>query len=309
MRASRRSFLNKVGASPLLLYGGINLKRSTPWDRLPISCNTYNWSTFFKRQGLVWGDNWDFCLTQFKESGITAIEPAFNNPEEVKTILPYLSKYGISIPSAYVNSLLHEYAAAEDSIKNVLAIADNLMTAGTRILVTNPSPIAWGQKIAKNDQQIKLQTLNLSRLGSELKKRKITLAYHTHDSEMLAGGKEFHHVLQNTNPNDVGFCLDAHWIFRGCENSDLAIFDVIKIYGSRIVELHIRQSTGGIWTETFGAGDIDYQRMAEVFYTENIRPHLVIEQAVEEGSPNTLDGIAAHKISLQKVQEIFATIL
>ena len=49
--------------------------------------------------------------------------------------------------------------------------------------------------------------------------------------------------------------------------------------------------------------------MAEIFVKNNINPHLVIEQAVEKGTPHTLDAIAAHKISLQKVQEIFSEIL
>lgn len=273
--------------------------------KLPISCSSYNWTTFYKRQGLNWGEDLDFCFAQFRESGMTALEPSFTTPEEVKKYQPYLEKYQISMPSAYVNSVLHEEDSANESIENVLAIAENLKQSGTVILVTNPTPISWTDKIAKSDDQVMLQTEKLNYLGKKLKDMDIALAYHTHDSEMLAGAKEIHHVLQNTDPANVNFCLDAHWIFRGSQNSQIAVFDSIKMYGNRIIELHIRQSKNGTWTETFGPGDIDYSQMSNVFEKDKIRPHLVIEQAVETGTPNTLDGIAAHQISLKQVKKIF----
>jgi inosose dehydratase len=44
-------------------------------------------------------------------------------------------------------------------------------------------------------------------LGRELKKMDMILAYHTHDTEMLAGAREFHHMLQNTSAEHVSFCF------------------------------------------------------------------------------------------------------
>jgi inosose dehydratase len=295
--ASTLSFLPKT-------IGAENIRH-----QFPISCNTYNWTTFFRRQGLTWGEDLDQSIGQFSKSGIKAIEPAFNTPEEVTRLLPYLTKYDLTMPSAYVNSLLHEPAEADQSIVKVMAIADALQKSNTKILVTNPSPIQWGAETAKNDLQIKLQTEKLDLLGKNLHRLGMTLAYHTHDIELLAGAKEFHHVLQNTNPEYVSFCLDAHWVFRGCKNSDMAVFDVIQMYGDRIVELHIRQSKEGIWREVFGEGDIDYPRMAQVFSERNITPHLVIEQAVENGTPDTLTAVEAHVISLKQVQKTFSTLL
>lgn len=86
----------------------------------------------------------------------------------------------------------------------------------------------------------------------------ITLAYHNHDAEMREGAREFHHMLTGTNPENVKLCLDAHWIYRGAGNSQFALFDIVELYCDRIVERHLRQSHDGIWSEVFGAGDIDY---------------------------------------------------
>ncbi len=273
--------------------------------KLPISCNTYNWKTFFKRDGLQWGEDFDYCIREFSKTGIKAIEPAFSVADDVRRILPHLKKYGIQMPSAYCNSFLHDSDQAPQSIKDVLGIADALQEEGTKILVTNPNPIKWGEKIAKTDKQIIEQTKNLRFLGKELYARGILLAYHIHDMELLDGGKEFHHVLQNTNPEEVAFCLDAHWIYRGCGDSEIAVYDMMKLYSDRVAELHLRQSRGGVWTETFGEGDINYKLMADFFKKAGRKPHLVIEQAVEKGSSEDHDAVSAHQLSLKAVEKMF----
>ena len=85
----------------------------------------------------------------------------------------------------------------------------------------------------------------------------MVLAYHNHDAEMREGAREFHHMLTGTDPANVKLCLDAHWIYRGSGNSQVALFDIVEIYVDRIVELHLRQSHDGIWSEVFGEGDIN----------------------------------------------------
>jgi inosose dehydratase len=103
-------------------------------------------------------------------------------------------------------------------------------------------------------------------------------------------------MLTATNPANVKLCLDSHWVFRGCGNSEVALFDAVQHYHDRIVELHLRQSKGGIWTEAFTMeGDIDYSRLFKMLSNWHIEPLLVLEQAVENGSPNTMSAVAAHK--------------
>ena len=212
--------------------------------------------------------------------------------------------------SAYVNSKLHEKADVQESIDTVLKLARIAQDRmGTKIIVTNPSPIRWGGPENKNDDQIKLQGESLSILGESLSKEGLTLAYHNHDPELRLAGREFHHMLASTDPRYVKFCLDSHWIFRGSGNSNIALYDVIKLYGDRIVELHIRQSKDGVWTETLGDGDIDYNYLAKTLEEMGIQPLVTVEQAVEDNSPNTMGSLAAHKISHARAREIFARFL
>jgi inosose dehydratase len=309
MYAKRRQFLNTlavISASPLLTSFKNEEKKSFDF---PISCNAYNWFTFYGRQNKKWGEDLDECMSDLAQTGITAYEPGLESAEDVKKLAPFLKKYKISMPSVYVNSVLHKMDEAAKSIATVLSITDEALKLGTKIVVTNPSPIKWGGPELKNDAELSVQAKSMEKLGIELKKKGLTLAYHTHDVELRAGAREFHHILQNTSPENVSFCFDIHWVYRGSSDSQVAVFDVLKMYGSRVVELHIRQSVSGVWSETFGTGDIDYQRFANELKTMKMRPHLVIEQCVEAKTPNTMDGRQAHIRDLAMIKEIFKPIL
>ena len=124
--------------------------------------------------------------------------------------------------------------------------------------------------------------------------------------QRVAGAREFHHMMQRTDPNHVTFCLDVHWVYRGALNSNVAVFDVIKMYGDRISELHIRQSRDHVWTETFGPGDIDYPGVVFALKERGLKPMLVLEQAAEEGTPHTMNALDAHRKSQAAVRTIFA---
>lgn len=295
----RRIFLNSIPS--LALLPSLNFKSD-----LPISCNTYNWYSFYSREGKEWGAAIDEDIKHFAQSGIPAIEPNIESIQMGTNFMAALKKYGIQMPSIYVNSVLHKPDEVKASVQMVLDIADLVKPFGTKIIVTNPSPIAWGGAHNKSDAELTAQAIALNDLGAKLRAKGITLAYHTHDMEMKAGAREFHHMMQNTAPRNVSFCYDVHWIYRGSENSSVAVFDVLKMYGHRIAELHIRQSKDGVWNEIFTTdGDIDYTRFVAELNHMKITPHLVIEQCVEDKSPNTMGVVEAHKIDLVNVKQVF----
>lgn len=249
-------------------------------------------------------------IAEVKASGADSLEPVLDSPEDIDRLAEALANQGVAMVSAYANSELHEKERAQESIETVLKLATRAQARmGTRIIVTNPSPIKWGGAENKTDDQLSLQGEALNALGKALSTEGLTLAYHNHDPELRMAGREFHHMLASTNPEYVKFCLDAHWVFRGSGDSNIALYDVVKLYGDRIVELHIRQSENGIWTETLGAGDIDYQRLTRTLNERGIHPLVTTEQAVEKGSPNTLDGLSAHKITHARARDTFAPFL
>ncbi|MCP9769612.1 sugar phosphate isomerase/epimerase [Lacihabitans sp. LS3-19] len=300
----RRNFLAGLPAFSLLQkFEGSKIP-------FPISSNSYNWGTFYDREGKNWGANLEADMAEYAKTGLQAYEPSLSNANEARKLIEVLKKFKIKMPSVYIGSVLHEEKEIQKSVKNIQEIAEVVKRYGTKIIVTNPNPINWGSDKLKSDEQLILQAKTLDKIGKSLKLDGIKLAYHTHDVELKAGAREFHHMLQNTSPENLFFCMDVHWIYRGSQNSQLAVFDVIKMYGNRIVELHIRQSRGYVWQEIFSPdADINYNQVVRELLNKKVKPHLVIEQCLEKGSPNTMNAVAAHKMDLKEVQNTFKLLL
>ena len=274
-----------------------------------ISTNTYPWGTFAKREGRPFVLHGDEALAEIASTGINGYEPSITREEEFDGLAARLKAHGLEMRSIYVGTALHVKEEADKSIERTLGIARRAAEIGTKLVVTNPSPIKWGGADNKTDEQLITQAASLDRLGAALGRLGMQLAYHNHDIELRNGGREFHHMLTATDPAHVKFCLDVHWVFRGCGDSQVALFDALEHYGSRIVELHIRQSRGGKWAEVFtGDGDIDYGRLVAWLAKHDIKPLLTLEQCIEAGSPNTTTGVEAHRAGQANARKVFAAI-
>lgn len=305
---SRRDFMKSISLTAGATISGENLLANVLKDaeNHQIACQQYTWFTYFQREGKEWMNNIEESLNALNKSGFWGYEPSFSNPEEVKNLHSHLKAHKIWSKSMYVNSALHEPELVEQSIDAVLSIAEEAKQIGIEILVTNPTPIRWGGPENKTDKQLQTQALALNVMGKKLKSKGISLAYHNHDAEMRQSAREFHHMLTGTDPEFVKLCLDAHWIYRGSGNSQVALFDIVEMYSDRIVELHLRQSHDGIWSEVFEEGDIDYGRLTKTLREKNTKPHIVLEQATEEGTPYTMDTIEAINKSLSNTTRIFS---
>ncbi len=275
-------------------------------DRLHLASSQYSWITYYRRENRDFNASLDAGLKDVAASGLDGLEALISSRDQVDLLTPLLKKHGLEMRSLYVNTMLHEPAKAKESIEYVIYVALKAKKAmDTRIIVTNPSPIRWGRPEDKNDEQLKLQARNLNELGRELSLSGLKLAYHNHDMELRNAAREFHHMMVGTDPEHVTLCLDCHWIFRGSGNSSVALFDILTLYGSRVSELHLRQSVGGVWSETFGEGDIDYPAIARYLSKIDVKPHLALEQAVEEATPKTMDPVEVHRRSCLYARSIF----
>ena len=303
--SSRREFLKETMLATAMAGAMTGVAR-TDSGRLHVACNQYPWGTFYAREKKDFNTLLDAGLAEVKASGNDGFEPGVGGLQQIEQMVPLLKKHELEMRSLYVNSTLHDAGQADKSIEEVLAAATKAKAVGTRIIVTNPSPLRWGGPENKTDEQLKVQAAALDKLGAGLKKMGLILAYHNHDIELRNAAREFHHMMVGTDPANVTLCLDAHWIYRGSGNSQVALFDVLKLYGPRVTELHLRQSQNGVWTEAFGPGDIDYPRLAEYLLRIGVKPLLVLEQAVEAGSPKTMNAAEAFQKSTEYTRRVFA---
>lgn len=271
----------------------------------PIATQQYPWGTFYGRSGKNAGDL-KALLSDVASCGFVGYEPIAGSPEQIGAIAKEAKDNGLKVDSLYVNSTLHDTSQTQVSMESVVAIATAAKkTCGTKVIVTNPSPIQWGGGQDKSDQQLRTQAKALNQLGAKLRENGQVLAYHNHDAELRQGARELHHMLTATDPANVKFCLDAHWIYRGCGDSEVAVLDVVRLHRSRIVELHLRQSHDGVWDEAFGEGDIDYGQLAEMLADLPTKPLLVLEQCIEGKTPNTMDAVEAHQCGRVYAQQVF----
>jgi inosose dehydratase len=308
---SRRNFLNGcVLTAGALAAGRLDSAAAAGGKKrkVHIATNVYPWMTFYEREGKDFMSSLDAGLEAIASTGIEGFEPIANNPSDIVNLAPLLKKHKLQMRSLYVNSTLHEKAQIDASIESILAIAAKARSVGTSIILTNPNPISWDGKTAKDDGQLRLQAEALNRLGRELKKLGLKLSYHNHDMEMRNSAREFHHMMLGTDAELVSLCLDAHWIYRGSGNSNVALFDIVQLYGNRISEIHIRQSKENIWTEEVCDGDINYEALLTEVFKMCRNPHLVLEQSVEAGAPKTMDAVNAHKKSLGYVLKVLGRV-
>lgn len=303
---TRRTFLKTTGtvlaAAPVFPY----MSRMPVAPALRIACQQYTWFSFYRREDKAWFADPEASMAAFTAAGLQGYEPAIGAVDEVAALQPYLDAHQVWMTSLYVNSILHEATQADQSIADALAVARAAKPLGVKIMVTNPSPLDWNGTADKTDAQLITQAKALNTLGEALRAEGIQLAYHNHDAEMRQSAREFHHMMRGTDPANVKLCLDAHWVYRGAGNSQVALFDIVGLYADRIVELHLRQSQDGIWREVFGPGDIDYPRLADTLLARGVRPHLVLEHAAEEGTPHTMNPIELTTRSLAYAEEVFA---
>jgi len=305
----RRQFLSYSSVSAIAALSAANrsdVSEEMSHAELHLSSNEYSWVVFYKRENRDFKGSLETSLGDLTRSGLNGLEPSIEKTEEIDRLGPLLRKNKLEMRSIYVNSILHQPNQVETSIGQILKIAEKAKDWGTRIIVTNPSPIRWGGPENKDDTQLRVQAEALNKLGQELNSLGFKLAYHNHDIELRNAAREFHHMMVGTNPKFVSFCLDAHWVYRGAGNSQVALFDAVKLYGARVVEIHLRQSKGNIWSETFDEGDIDYTELAKQLLHAGIKPHLVLEVAVEQGTPKTMDPVEAHRRSSKYARRIFA---
>lgn len=301
----RRRFLAAtaaVGAAPLFAADS----PTRPW----VGVQVYPWKTFRKRANQP-----DFeadlaaGMAEVAKTGADGFEGVASEPAQVKALAAACKAAGLTMRSLYVPSTLHDPMQAHAQIRRAVATAAEAKKHGVTVVVTNPAPISWSPPLVdKTDQQLQTQAENLRAFGKAITAQGQVLAYHTHDMEMRQAAREFHHMLLHTDPAALSFCLDAHWFFRGAGDSELALFDAVKLYGARVVELHLRQSEKGVWTEAFGRGDIDYPKLAVALAVLKRKPLVVLEQAVEAKSPNTLDAVAAHTLGVKYAREVFGAV-
>ncbi len=297
---TRRRFLQAAAATaittPLAARSALGAD-----SKLHVACNQFCWINMYGRQKKNFNANLDAGLAEVKQSGMDGLETMLGSPDAAEQMIPLLKKHGLEMRSFYSGATLHDPATVDANIEKVVATAARAKELiDVRICVVNPAPL----REEKTDEQLETQAKGMTQLGGALAEHGVTLAYHFHAPAWRSDGREFHHVMTQTDPKLVQLCLDTHWVYRGSGDNVGRVYEVVERYGSRVAELHLRQSKDGIWTEAFTDGDIDHGKVAAGLKAQGMKPLIVLEQAVEKGTPNTMDALESHRRSRAHVERV-----
>jgi len=248
-----------------------------------LSVEGYIWIQHFAATKVTLAEGEEEALRETHQAGYHRVELSaeFFAPDVRRRTTDLLAKFQLNPESVYAGTTMHEPHAAEMSIRSVLELAAFLKPLGTRVIITNPSPLP--NQGRKSDHELKTQAHYINQLGGALRRMGIRLLLHHHTPELRENAREWWYELQHTDPKLAGCCVDVHWAYRGGQQ----VMPFLQRVGTRVESLHLRNSQHGVWMEDFGPGDVDYAPVAEYLHQINYKGFLVVELAYEKDTAMT----------------------
>jgi len=252
------------------------------WAKQPsqLAVEAYIFQQYAAREKKPLGDVLDEVIPMARNAGFRHIElnQEFFTPPLRNHVLRLLRANGLTMPSVYVGGPMHDPALAESTIDRALEIAAICKPFGCAAVVHNPAPKPQGER--KGDQELRVEVESLNRMGWKLARSGFQLRVHHHTPEMLENAREWRYILRNTDPQNVALCMDLDWVHQG-DQDPMAL---LREAGSRVAELHLRNSRHKLWLESLEYGDIDYTKVAAYLGDAALTPLLVVELAYRENT-------------------------
>jgi inosose dehydratase len=303
-RLSRRAFIRRSSAavalgaslSPSVLAWAAEPERN-PAKQTLVGSNVYGWTQYAERDKKKF--ELEEVISALRDTGYDYLESWMNvdQPEQNGKFADQLRAKGLQPVSLYTGARLHEAGKASEVVAKIVAAAKVCRQAGFVVISCNPDPI--GRE--KTDEELKTQAAALTELGEGLNRVGMRLGIHQHLPEMANHGREFHYNFQHTKSEEVGWCYDVHWVWKG----GVMPLDALRTYGDRVATWHLRQSRQGIWWEDLDTGDIDYPAVARYAKDHSLPRRFSVELALENGTKVTRSVVENHRRSREFVRTVF----
>ncbi len=291
-RLTRRQWLGGLAA--------LRLSASTAY-KPKLAAGFYVWTQQFQWQKRPLAEGIPEALAATRRAGYRAVELLAQcfDAETAEITLRALRESRLEAPSVYKGGPMHTAAEAEQTIAETLRLAAAARAAGVHLVNFNPSPKPNKQR--KSDEELDAQAHHVNALAEKLRLQGFRLHLHHHDPEMAENAREWRHLLANTDPKLVGFCIDVDWVYRGGQKP----IEILEAAGPRLVSLHLRNSREGVWAEDFGEGDIDYREVAACLKKMGFQGWLIVELAWRKDTPVTRSLEENLRLSRRYAEQIF----
>jgi inosose dehydratase len=270
-----------------------------------LSAAGYIWQQYASRQKKRLADLLDEIFAMARNAGFKNVElsDAFFSPTLRDGVVKLVRSNGLSMPSVYVGGAMHDPALANQTISRALEIGVFCKDLGCSAVVNNPDPKPQGAQ--KSDQELAIQAESLNRMGLALSEKGLQLRVHQHSPEMAANAREWRQILRNTDPKYVSLCSDLDWMYQGGMDPIM----LLREAGTRVTEIHVRNSKDKLWLESFGEGDLDYQRIAATLKELKLSPLIVVELAYRDNTIVTRSLEEDLRLSRAYAEKVFGNLL
>jgi sugar phosphate isomerase/epimerase len=266
-----------------------------------LAVQAYVWQQQLGREKRSLADGVDEIFASFARAGYRHVEltSGFLEPPIGAKTIAALKRNKLDLPVIYNGGALHSDAEAQATVKKCIEVAEAAKPLGAKALNINCNPKPKRER--KSDDELAIQAKAINQLAREIQKRGMRLFIHQHDPEMAENSREWRHILQNTDPKLVDFCLDVHWVLRGKQDP----MTLLKECGPRLGSLHLRNSRNGVWLEDLADGEIDYRAVAAYLKSISFRGYLVVELAYDKDTAITRPLADSLKLSREYAQSVF----
>ena len=158
----------------------------------------------------------------------------------------------LELPISELKGLLEEYRLDAVSMH---VNADQVLERMPYAKALGMKFIGIGMHPMMNEEDVYAFAKTLNELGEACGKEGLTVTYHNHTQEFGSYGKEriIDILIKETNPEHVGFELDAGW----CAAAGVDPLDFIKKNSGRICLVHIKESSETIGVQKY----VDYKAL------------------------------------------------
>lgn len=267
-----------------------------------LTVQVYVWTQHLKRVNKSLSDGLDEIFQGFADAGYHQVNLTSNllTPDFAYRTSRLLKKHKLALPIVYQGGIFHEPAAARKTIDNTVALACQVSGLGVKTIVTNVDPKPKRER--KTDAELANECAAIKDLGQAIRGEGMRLLLHQHAPEMAENAREWRTILNKVDNQDLGVCLDVHWILRGGQD----VSTLLREAGPRIGDVHLRNSKDGIWLEDLADGDVNYHDVATYLKSIGYRGYLTVELAWDPTTTITRPLAESLKISRLYAEKVFS---
>ena len=262
------------------------------------------------------------CVSEMALAGFTGSEVGGKYPTDVETLKKALDLRGIQICNCWFSSFLIS-RPYEETEKEFIKQTDFLKAMGAKVIgVSEQSysiqgkdqPISEG-KYVMNDEEWKLLTDGLNKLGQIAKDKGMMLTFHHHMGTVVQDPDEVERMMANTDPEYVSLLFDTgHFTYCGADP-----LEMVKKYVNRIKHVHLKDIRPEVVKEVKdndlsflegvrrgaftvpGDGCIDFDPIFKVLEENGYEGYMLVEAEQDPAKANPLEyAIKARKFIREK---------